>query len=161
MITGNSRVDVTEQYKVHSASMVAFEAGPVSQERRRATSARPRVQFFSDHVRPSARHVGSGHWQAPTDSSSVTRSASSDPLSPRLRRRLSSEDLEIDDDRSLQRSQMLIDPAPPYPSPIGQPDSFLSVDSNIPGRSQSVPGSSRITEPQSQYFIAHLDRDKC
>lgn len=161
MITGNNNcVDVTEQYEVHSASLVAFEAGRVSQKRRRAKTTRPGVQFLGDHigfsVPPGTRlnGVGNGHWQAPPDSYSVTRSASSDPLSPGLRRRLSSEDLEIDDDISLQRSQIPIDPAPPYPSPTSQP-SLLSVDSNIAGRSRSVPGSSRFTESLSKYLIAH------
>lgn len=166
MITGAGpgRVDVTEQYKVYSASTVVFKAAPVPQEWRRATSARPRVQLLNDLTGPSARHGTrlsgvSSHWQAPSDPYSVTRSASLDPLSPRVRRRLCSDDLEIDDG-SPQRSQILIDPAPPYPSPAGQ-HSFLSVDSHVAGRSQSVASSSRITGPQSKHFIAHLDEDEC
>ncbi|KAF8554937.1 hypothetical protein OG21DRAFT_1439498 [Imleria badia] len=146
---GPSRVDVTEQYKVHSVSTVVFKAEPVPQKRRRATSTTPRVQFLDDHTGSRAQHgtrlngVGSRHWQAPSDPHGVPRSASLDPQWSR--RRLSSDELEIDYGTSPQRSPISNDPAPLY-LPVDQ-HSF--PDSNVAGRSQSVASSSRITEPQS------------
>lgn len=163
--TGPSRLDVTEQYKVHSASTVVFKAGPVPQERRRAASTRPRVQFLDDNTGSSAHHgthlndVGSRSWQAPSDSRGViTRSASLDPL----QNRFSSDELEIDYGTSSQRGPISNDPAPPYP-PADQNSfgSFLGIDSNVGGRSHSVASNSRITEPQSKYFIAQSVQDEC
>ncbi|KAG6381964.1 hypothetical protein JVT61DRAFT_592 [Boletus reticuloceps] len=141
---GPSRIDVTEQYNVHSASMVMFDTGS-PQERRRATSTRPRVQFLGDHTGSSTRLIGSGYWQA----QSSMRSASLDPLSPRARRRLSSDsgELGIDHGRS-QRTQSSIDPAPPYPSPADG-HFFLTVNPDGEDRSPSVASSTRITDPQS------------
>lgn len=164
---GPSRIDVTEQYKVHSASTVVFKAAPAPQVRR-ATSARPRVQFLDVHTWSGAQHgtrlsgVDSGHWQTPSDPHPVSRSASLDPQSLRVRRQLTSDDLEIDDGRNPQQDQILIDPAPPYPSQAGQ-HSSLGGDfhSSIAGRSPSVASSSRITGPQSKCFISRSYQDEC
>lgn len=134
-------------------------------------STRPRVQFLDAHTGSDAQHgerhneVGSEHWQASSGTHPVTRSASLDPRSPRVRRRLSSDDLEIDDDRNSQRDQVSVDPAPPYHSlypPIGL-HSFLGANSYLSaaGRSQSVASSSRIMDPQGKYFVAHLNQDVC
>ncbi|KAG8221270.1 hypothetical protein J3R82DRAFT_1435 [Butyriboletus roseoflavus] len=137
---GPGRVDVTEEYKVHSTSTVIFKAGLVHQVRQRATSTRPRVQFREVHTASDAQY----------GTRPVSRSASLDPRSPAVRRRLSSEDLENDDGRNSQDGHTSVDPAPPYCRSAGQ-HSPSSADSYPPttSRSESVASSSRITEPQN------------
>ncbi|KAF8141193.1 hypothetical protein EV363DRAFT_1307350 [Boletus edulis] len=129
---GPSRIDVTEQYNVHSASMVVFDMGS-PQERRRATSTRPRVQFLGDHTGSSTRLIGSGILASTIEA----------------RRRLSSDsgELGINHSRS-QQTQSSIDPAPPYPSPADG-HSFLTVNPDGEDRSPSIASSTRITDPQS------------
>lgn len=149
---GHNRIDVTEQYKVHSASTEVFKADP----KRRCASMRPRVQFLDDHtvsIATGAR-IGSGHKQASQDP--VIRSASLDPQWGR--RRLSSDELEIDHGRCPQRSQMTFDPAPPYPN-TADLHSILHVDSNLAERSQSIASSSRNAESPRKFFFVHLVQD--
>ena len=149
---GPGRIDVTEQYKVHSTSAVMFKAGSVHQVPQRATSTRPRVQFVDNSTGFDAQY----------GTRPVTRSASFDPRSPRVRQRLSSDDLENGDGSNSQCDQVSIDPAPPYCHSAGQ-HSFPSADSypSATGRSQSVASGSRTTEPQSMYFVTPLNRDGC
>ncbi|KAF9243175.1 hypothetical protein BU15DRAFT_60029 [Melanogaster broomeanus] len=144
---GPSRLEITEQYKVHSASAVVFKAGPVSQR-----------SFVVTITGLGVKVKGIG-WHLSDD---YSRSASLDPRhfsSPRVRRPLSFNGLlpERDDQsqQSQSQSQSFTDPAPPYTPPSGQ-HSFLNVDSypSATGQSQhhrspSVASSSRFGGSQN------------
>ncbi|KAH7883229.1 hypothetical protein F5I97DRAFT_1903389 [Phlebopus sp. FC_14] len=141
---GPTRVEVSEQYKVHSASVVVFKAGPGSQGHR-ATSARPAVQSPIDQNEHQWQYMSPAHdrsVQGPTPTG-CSRSASLDPstlASTRVRRRRSSDELQF-------WPQSLTEPAPPY-TPTTQPvhpDIHPTTsDFNGAGTSQSQPGSSRL-----------------
>ncbi|KIJ15534.1 hypothetical protein PAXINDRAFT_169007 [Paxillus involutus ATCC 200175] len=167
---GPSRLETTEQYKVHSASAVVFQAGLASQAPQRASStARPTVQFRDDHNEPwrqrgtpgarLGRPPGQGHLSVP--SGSYLRSASLDPRhlsSPHVRRHLSSDDLQIEPNSESQQlpqqRQNFSEPAPPYTPPSNR-QSLLDIDSypysagQSPHRSQSAASSSRFGGSQS------------
>ncbi|KIJ66043.1 hypothetical protein HYDPIDRAFT_87351 [Hydnomerulius pinastri MD-312] len=143
---GPSRIEVTEQYKVHSISTVVFKAGPASQVQR-ATSARPRVQTPDDYNEPRGQRVPArsrlGRPSQGQVAASYLRSASLDPRqlsSQRVRRHVSSDDLQAQRDGVSQQSHL--DPAPPYTPPSGQL-SFINIDP-YPSTGNPEPGSSRF-----------------
>ncbi|KAF9228445.1 hypothetical protein BS17DRAFT_773743 [Gyrodon lividus] len=159
---GPSRIEVTEQYKVHSASAIVFKAGG-SQAPQRASSARPTVQFYDNYNGslgqrgPPSAHLGRpGQGHLPLPAGSYSRSASLDPRclsSPRVGRRLNSDNPQIARDCEPQQMQNLTEPAPPYTPPSGQ-HSFINLGSYISPtrqnlRSQSVASSSRFEGSQS------------
>ncbi|KIK92129.1 hypothetical protein PAXRUDRAFT_147989 [Paxillus rubicundulus Ve08.2h10] len=162
---GLSRLEITEQYKVHSSSAVVFKAGLESQAPQRASSVRPTAQFRDDHSEhwrqrgtPSARLgrlSGQGHLSVPFGS--YSRSASLDPRhlsSPHVRRHLSSDDLQIEyngESKLPQQGQNFSEPAPPYTPPSNW-HSFLDVDSHPSSTGQSEHPRSQFAASSSRFL---------
>ena len=112
---GRTRIDVTEQYKVHSASMVVFKAGPMSQPQR-AASARPRVQFLDVHSGSVAQHGArrrSGQWESPLDPQPLSRSISPDPRFLRVSQHLDTYEVEADGGRIPREDRVGSAPSKP------------------------------------------------
>ncbi|KAG9312095.1 hypothetical protein JVU11DRAFT_7379 [Chiua virens] len=148
---GPSRLDVTEQYNVHSASTAVFEAASLApQAQTRSASARPGVQFLDEYIGSRAFHrAENGHWQAPSDPHPANRSISLDPGSLRVARPPNPGDIDIG--RNYQQAQVTSDPAPPYPGSAGRhpfspnAETYLSATEQITIHRSPVRSRNRIT----------------